>query len=35
LKNKKPSGKPVIVRVLPNHKHYNRRYPDGKKTKKH
>ena len=32
LKNKKPSGKPVIMRGDSNHLHYDRRYPDGKKT---
>ena len=34
LKNKKPFGIPVIVMVSTNHKNYNRRYPNGKKTEK-
>jgi hypothetical protein len=34
LKNKKPSGKPVTVKVRVNLNNHNRRYPDGKKTKR-
>jgi hypothetical protein len=33
LKNKKPSGNTVMATVSPNLNSYDRRYPDGKKTK--